>query len=170
MFNAYETLGIKPVFDLVLPDLEKAYIRCIGQIHPDQQRHLPEEQRKKSLEEAAIVNEAYRILKDPLLRAQHLLGLHDYSLSFAISASSEILRESMTLRESLEEAETSEAIEPLLKETRQKMDVLLDELQSIFKVGDMLKSHALVARLTYLKKFVQEAQEKLWSLEDGDER
>ena len=50
------------------------------------------------------------------------------------------------------------------------MDVLLDELQSIFKVGDMLKSHALVARLTYLKKFVQEAQEKLWSLEDGDER
>lgn len=170
MFNAYETLEIEPVFDLALSDLEKSYIHSIAQIHPDQQYHQPEEQRKKSLEEAARVNEAYRILKDPLLRAQHLLGLHDSSPSFEISASSEILMESMTLRELLEEAEVSEAIEPLLRETRQKVDVLLDELQSTFKVGDTLKNHTLVARLTYLKKFVQEAQEKLWSLEDGDER
>lgn len=169
MFDAYEILGIKPVFDLALSDLEKAYIRCIGQIHPDQQRHLPEEQRKKSLEEAARVNEAYRILKDPLLRAQHLLGLHDSSLSFEISPASEILTESMTLRESLEEAGVSEEIERLLRETRQKVDVLLDELHATFK-GDTLNSHTLVARLTYLKKFMQEAQEKLWSFEDGDER
>lgn len=169
MFNAYETLGLKPVFDLDPQTLEKAYIDCMSQIHPDRHCIQSEEQRKKSLEEAAKINEAYGVLKDPLLRAHHFLGLYDPSVSFENSVSTEILMESLALRESLEEAGTSEKIGRLFKKITRNIDLMLSDLQIAFKVGDWQKSRVLVGRLTYLKKFIQEAQEKLWNLEDRNE-
>lgn len=172
MFNAYEMFGLKPVFSLDLGKLEETYIHTIQQIHPDQHVYRSAEERRKALEEAAKINEAYRILKDPLLRAQHLWGLEGCGYSFEtsrtpeISASSQILMESMALRESLEEAVCPEKIGQLLQEATKNMDLILTELHAAFEAHDRVKGHALIEHLGYLRKFAQEAQEKLWFLED----
>ena len=172
MFNAYEMFGLKPVFSLDLGKLEEIYIHTIRQIHPDRHVYRSAEEKRKSLEESAKINEAYRILKDPLLRAQHLWELEGCVYSFEtpgvpeISASSQILMESMALRESLEEAVCPEKIGQLLQEAIKKMDLILIELHTAFEVHDRVKAHTLIEHLGYLRKFAQEAQEKLWFLED----
>jgi DnaJ-domain-containing protein 1 len=44
-------------------------------VHPDRHAHLPETERRLSMQWATQVNEAYRTLKKPLLRAHYLLRL-----------------------------------------------------------------------------------------------
>ena len=170
MFNAYEVLNLTPSFTLDLETLEKAYLEEIRHIHPDHHCTQGEEQRKKSLEETAKMNEAYRILKDPLLRAHHFLTLSGVSISFEQALSPEVLEESLALREVLEDASSLEEVQSLMDETQGKMESLLSHLSGLFETKDFKESQKVIEHLSYFKRFIQEAQEKLWSLEDAGER
>ena len=164
MFNAFDTLGLDANFDLNKSDLEQAYLRVMKICHPDQQ--IVTTKTTVGLDEALSVNQAYKVLKDPYLRAQHCLQLQNFSFNFDTSTSSDILVESMSLRESLEDAEAVTCVDHLLKEVKDKKEIILSDLILAFKNNDLLKACHLTEHLGYLNKFQHEAQEKLWVLEE----
>jgi molecular chaperone HscB len=170
MSNAYELLGLEPLFEIDSSLLEKKYLECIKNVHPDQQYTKPEEQRKKSLEEAAKINEAYLILKNPLLRAQHLVEIGDKDVGERENFPQEVLTELMRLQEHLQGIKNIDELQKLIEESNKKAELILEELRNSFKANCLSKSKLLIAHLMYLKKFIEDAQEKLWFIEDNSKQ
>ena len=73
MADPFDTLGVLPEFDVDLGALEKRYRDLSRVLHPD--RHVAglAGERRIALGKAVEVNEAWRILRDPLRRAEALL-------------------------------------------------------------------------------------------------
>ena len=167
MFNAFQILGLKVDFDLKPCDLEHAYLRAMQISHPDQQVAKPLDHNASSLDDATLVNQAYRQLKDPHRRAQHCLQLQGISSQSSQAPTSQgILIESMTMRESLQEAHTCQAIDHLCQHVQDKKKQILTELTLALKRSEITQACHLTEHLGYLNKFYHEAQTKKWALED----
>jgi len=72
----FSVLGLKPHLNLDLPSLEKEFHRLSRRLHPDRFARAPENEKEWSLADTALLNDAYRTLKDPITRTEYLLKLH----------------------------------------------------------------------------------------------
>jgi molecular chaperone HscB len=66
--------GLAPRFRLDLRDLEQRYRELQRALHPDRHSHAPAAARRMNLGKAVEVNEAYRVLRDDIQRAEALLA------------------------------------------------------------------------------------------------
>jgi molecular chaperone HscB len=72
--DPFDTLGVEPRFDLDLDSLEQRHRTLSGTLHPDRYAGRPATERRLALDKAIAVNDAWRALRDPLRRAESLLG------------------------------------------------------------------------------------------------
>ncbi|MBN9167838.1 MAG: Fe-S protein assembly co-chaperone HscB [Myxococcales bacterium 68-20] len=104
--DPFATLGAPRRFDLDLAVLEKTHRELSRALHPDKFAQAGASERRAALEKAANVNEAWRILRDPIRRAEALFR----ALGFAVGETNEpkaspaFLMEVMEEREALAEA------------------------------------------------------------------
>ena len=68
----YELLGLKCLYFIDNQEIETAYRSLSKKIHPDRFRSKKAVERRMSLQWTALVNEARRVLIDPILRARYL--------------------------------------------------------------------------------------------------
>lgn len=73
MTDPFETLGVEARFDLDLPALEQRHRDLSKALHPDRYVGAPAAERRLSLSRAIDVNEAFRVLRDPIRRAEALV-------------------------------------------------------------------------------------------------
>src|SRR5262249_53217678 len=73
MNDPFETLGVEPRFGLDLEALERRHRDLSKALHPDRYAGAPAAERRLALGRAIDVNEAFRVLKDPIRRAEALL-------------------------------------------------------------------------------------------------
>jgi len=71
----YQVLGLDRKFQVDLPALEHEFHRLSRKVHPDRFARAGEKEREWSLADTALLNDAYRTLKDPLSRTEYLLKL-----------------------------------------------------------------------------------------------
>jgi len=71
----FSVFSLDPKFDLDLPALEKEFHRLSRKLHPDRFARGLENEKQWSLADTALLNDAYRTLKDPLRRTEYLLKL-----------------------------------------------------------------------------------------------
>lgn len=64
--------GLPARFDLDPQALESAWRTVAAQVHPDRYATASPAERRVAMQWAARANEAYRLLRDPLLRARYL--------------------------------------------------------------------------------------------------
>lgn len=79
MHDPFSTLGLPPVFDLPLEEAEKRHRELSRALHPDRFAQSPAAERRAALGKAIEVNEAWRVVHDPIRRGEALLrrmGLH----------------------------------------------------------------------------------------------
>jgi molecular chaperone HscB len=102
----FELFGLSPAFRLDREALEKAYREIQSQVHPDRFAHAGDAERRASLQWTTRVNEAYRVLKDPVQRARHILELHGLDVAFETDTRmpADFLGQQLELREELERA------------------------------------------------------------------
>jgi molecular chaperone HscB len=71
--NYFEVFGLEPVLNLDINELEKRFHQLSRQYHPDfHTTSLPEE-RERALQMTALLNDAYRTLREPSRRAEYLV-------------------------------------------------------------------------------------------------
>jgi molecular chaperone HscB len=73
MSDPFATLGLEPAFDLDLGEVEKRHRDLSKALHPDRYAGRGAAERRQALGKAIEVNEAWRIVRDPLRRAEALL-------------------------------------------------------------------------------------------------
>jgi len=93
-------------YSLDLRELDARYRDIQTWVHPDKHAHLPEADRRASMQWATFANEAYLTLKNPLKRARYLLQLasHDVAMENNTAMSPEFLMEQMEWREAVADA------------------------------------------------------------------
>ena len=75
MEDPFALLGAPRRYDLDLDAVEKSHRELSRALHPDKFTQAGASERKDALGKAADVNEAWRIVRDPLRRAEALFSL-----------------------------------------------------------------------------------------------
>jgi molecular chaperone HscB len=165
--DPFTTLGIEPRFDLDMGDVEKRYRELSRALHPDRYVGRPAGERRLALSKAIEVNEAWRVVRDPVTRAEALLrrGGVEIDESSAPTTRPEFLMEMMELREELAEARAERNTTALAALTRGVQDRearLLAQLTECFDAAS--KDHDLLdrcvtplAQLRFVRRFLDEA-------------
>jgi len=106
-------------------DLEKRFYALSRQLHPDLHSRKSPAEREQAEESTAVLNDAYRTLRDPVARAEYLLKLEGFDIGEQTTKDvpPELLEEVFELNMALEEADI-----PQLESARQKFEGMRGEI------------------------------------------
>src|SRR5687767_15645461 len=106
MQSHFDLFGLAPTFSIEGEALERSYREIQSRVHPDRFAHAGDAERRASMQWTTRVNEAYRILQDPVQRAKHLLELQGIDVGFETNTQmpTDFLLRQLELREELEAA------------------------------------------------------------------
>jgi molecular chaperone HscB len=169
--DPFDTLGLEPSFDLDSSLIDRR-VRELGRaLHPDRHATATAGQRRQALGRSIDVNEAGRVLRDPIARAQvlrhRLLGAAQAALDEAVGpkAPPELLMQMMELRESLataKQARDLDAVRKLKGPMAEREEAVLAAIDERFQralEGGQLDLGALdgeIGELRYLRRFLDE--------------
>ncbi len=173
--NYYDFFGLEHRLDLEVKDLEKRFYALSRQYHPDRYTLKSREEQQYALDATAILNDAYRTLRDPLPRAEYLLKENGFDIGEQGSKNvpPELLEEVFELNMALEELRGGDdAARPALEEARNKfvgMRGQIDiELQAKFAEYDQTRDgnvlaeiRGLLNRRRYIRNLVNEVEKEL---------
>ncbi|HEC13806.1 MAG TPA: Fe-S protein assembly co-chaperone HscB [Acidiferrobacteraceae bacterium] len=165
--NYFELFEIPVDFQLDLSNLSSRYRELQRRIHPDRFVNATNQERRLSMQMAALVNEAFQTLKDPLERGRYMLGLRgvDVNAETDTTMDPEFLMEQMVLREALSAVRGSD--EPGERVTALAHDVAsrLDKNIAFLKVslgqdsdGSLKRARTLVREMQFLSKLQLEVE------------
>jgi len=149
-------------FQLDILLLEKNYRALQSQVHPDKFSHLPETERRHSMQWATRVNEAYQTLRSPLNRARYLLSLHGVDTQDDSNTSMPIdfLMKQMEWREELDDAKhkkNSEVLGGIEQQVQITKKLLEQELQrNLDNAHDYVAASGIVRKLKFIEKLGEE--------------
>ncbi|MCK6395378.1 Fe-S protein assembly co-chaperone HscB [Zoogloea sp.] len=167
----FALFGLPVGFSVDMDRLEQAYLDIQGKVHPDRFAHLPDADKRLSMQWATHANEAFRTLKSPLARGQYLLELKGIDPAFETNTamSPAFLMEQMEWREALGEAREAadeEVLEDLARRIRHSNRSLIEQLAvQLDEQGDLEAAADTVRRLKFLEKLQHEINDALTALE-----
>ncbi|HTW82341.1 MAG TPA: Fe-S protein assembly co-chaperone HscB [Terracidiphilus sp.] len=140
----FTVFGLEPRLNIDLAALESEFHRLSRKLHPDRFARATESEKEWSLADTALLNDAYRTLKDPLRRTEYLLKREGAEIGEEHSGKDrrdpsrvppDLLEEVFDLNMQLEEmrmarasGETDAELEKNLTEAKKKFDGLLNEV------------------------------------------
>jgi molecular chaperone HscB len=187
----FSVFGLVPRLDLDLGMLEHEFHRLSRKLHPDRFARASASEKDWSLADTALLNDAYRTLKDPIHRTEYLLKLHGADIGEQHSGKdrkdpsrvpADLLEEVFELNMQLEEmraahkmGEEDPELTASLTQAKRKFDGLLDDvdrdLRAQWKMWDegdeaaQLAAQktmvALLDRRRYLSNLVRDVTEAL---------
>ena len=167
----FELLGLPRAYAIDSTDLERLYRDVQARVHPDKHAHLADADRRLAMQWATQVNEAYRTLRDPLLRARYLLHLAGFDAGIETNTAmpTEFLIEQMELRETVAQArEEGDAaqLEELDRRMRHEMAAQQGELmQALDTKHDYARASEIVRQLMFHEKLLSEIDAALEAVE-----
>jgi molecular chaperone HscB len=136
----FSVFGLEPKLNLDLPALEHEFHRLSRKLHPDRFARALDNEKQWSLADTALLNDAYRTLKDPLRRTEYLLKLlgaeihadDDRQKGKRAGAPDDLLEEVFELNMQLEEMREARATgkeDPVLHPSGEDLSLGTPELQ-----------------------------------------
>jgi len=161
--------------------LQQTFYQMSRLLHPDRYGRRPERERLYSLEATAILNDGYRILKDPVRRAEYVLRENGFQVGEGGSneVPPELLEEVFELNMMLDELKSGDdEVVPQLEESRGRFLAMLDsidaELEDEFRAHDAAEAgeprvealtsiRGVLHRRRYIRNLVNEVDRQLSS-------
>jgi molecular chaperone HscB len=98
----FACLGLNYRLQIDAKALEAKFYDLSRKFHPDFYQRKSEEEKAISLENAAVLNKAYRTLRDPIERIEYLIGLAEGKSTIETEAPSDLFDEIFELQEAME--------------------------------------------------------------------
>jgi len=148
--DLFAVLGLPRSLDVDHGDLSARYHRAARALHPDRHATADERERALSLAATALVNRAYRTLRDPVARGRYWLELHGDPLGDANNAVPPALAELVfETQELLDELRGGDAgARPRVEATRDALRMRLDGLVAALAAVDPAALPELKRRLS----------------------
>jgi molecular chaperone HscB len=162
----YEALGLEPSLAVEPDDLKKRFYERSREWHPDRfSRATPAEQ-QKALDMTALLNDAFRTLRDPVKRAEYFLQENGVELSKEVPP--ELLEEVFELNMALEELRGGDvSARPQLEAARDKFAAMRAEIDSDLVAQGILSPvkletvRSLLNRRRYISNLLREVEKEL---------
>lgn len=106
MADYFALLGLNPIFAIDTQALDSAYHAMQRRVHPDKFAHSGGGEQRQAAQWAALTNEAYRTLKQPVQRARYLVQLRGVDFNDC-ALPQEFLFTQLNLREAVQKARTA---------------------------------------------------------------
>ena len=160
-FEFFE-LPRKLTLDIVA--LEKQFYTMSRRLHPDRFTAKTLAEQEVALAQSSLLNDAYRTLKDPILRMQYLLKLEGVELEEQSKAATEAARASGV--------EKKQVVPPELLEEVFELNMQLQEMRAANQMGEdepELRRDLMTAKDAFDAKMVetQAELEGLWTVWDA---
>ena len=189
--NYFSVFGLEPRLNLDLTELEHEFHRLSRKLHPDRFARADENEKQWSLADTALLNDAYRTLKEPLRRTEYLLKLAGSEIGEEQSSKdrkdpsrvpADLLEEVFELNMQLEEMRAARAtgkadpdLQVSLEQAKRKFDQLMEAVDedlrgewNLWDEGDagarasaQRRMVALLDRRRYLSNLVRDVNEVL---------
>jgi molecular chaperone HscB len=176
VIDPFATLGLERTYRLDLRAAEKTHRELSRALHPDKYVSAGASERREALTRAVEVNEAWRVVRDPIQRAEALFTLAGVQVgdTHEPKPASSLLMDMMEQRETLAEAKAKKsvaAVQALVTEMTSREAAVQGSLATAFDDahGAREKLEPLVAKLgelRYYRRFLEEASASLESLHD----
>ena len=157
----FARLGLHKNYELDVNALESTYFELQRHLHPDRFANKTPQEKSLSQQQAVSLNEAFEVLKDPLLRADYLLQVsnvdgisHDHTVNDPM-----LLMEAMETREALMEAETVDVVNKLSDKARRDVRDCVKLIAIAFGEQNLDQARRLALRLKYLTKLLEETRQ-----------
>jgi molecular chaperone HscB len=157
--SKFAVLGVPERYDLAGDELEKRFRAESLRLHPDRFARAPAAERVAALSRATALNDAYRTLRSPLGRAEHLLELAGKALGEGEKVEQGFLLEILELREALAEARAAgdrAALAQLGADMTARRAAALDRLGVLFAEGRLDEAKIELIALRYYQRFLDE--------------
>jgi molecular chaperone HscB len=168
--NYFQLFQVPAQFDLDLTELGTRYLELQRNFHPDNFASASERDRMLAVQQAANINDAYHSLKQPLLRAEHLLALRGVKISHEQRSFTDtvFLMQQMELRELLADILHSTDPYALIDEAEQQIQqqkkLLLKQLAHALDANESAQD-LLAADIIRKLKFFFKLQHELELIE-----
>src|ERR1700722_13919347 len=155
------TLPRKLTLDVVA--LEKQFYTLSRKLHPDRFASRPVGEQEAALAQSSLLNDAYRTLKDPILRTQYLLKLEGVELEEQSKAATDVARATG--------GEKKQVVPPELLEEVFELNMQLQEMRAAKQMGEdepELRRDLMTAKDAFDTKMVETQAElaPLWTAWD----
>ena len=161
MQNHFELFGLPVQFTIDRQALDKAYKEIQSLVHPDRFVTATEAEKRTAMQWAAMANDAYHILRNPIKRAAYLCELNGYNLNAETHVSMDplFLMQQIEWRESLENARESRdtaRLEKLDDEQRALRSGQMDIVGKHLDDKQFDKAVQEIRKMMFLEKFGEE--------------
>jgi len=187
----FSVFSLVPALDLDLGMLEHQFHKLSRKLHPDRFARASTNEKDWSLADTALLNDAYRTLKDPIRRTEYLLKLHGAEIGEEHAGKdrrdpsrvpADLLEEAFDLNMQLEEmrmakkmGESDPDLQASLEQAKKKFNDMLDNVDSdlraqwtIWDAGDEpvrkeseKRMVSLLDRRRYINNLVRDVAETL---------
>ncbi|WP_181198315.1 Fe-S protein assembly co-chaperone HscB [Enhygromyxa salina] len=160
----FARLGLERGWRIDRDALEDNYLARSRSDHPDRHAGADARTRRVALERSAANNEAYRVLRDPVRRAEYLVKLGGIDLDSsdpqtgAPHPEQSFLIEMIERRDRLEELTTGgeDALAELRDEVDEELDAVFATAVDALDGGDTQAAAAALVQRRYLQRFLDE--------------
>lgn len=161
-YFSFFDLPLKLEVDVV--SLEKQFYTLSRKLHPDRFASKPVAEQEAALAQSSLLNDAYRTLKDPILRTQYLLKLEGVELEEQSKAATDAARATGEQKKQVVPAELLEEVFEL--------NMQLAEMRAAKQMGEdepELRRDLMTAKDSFDAKMVetQAELERLWTRWDA---
>src|SRR6185312_15909812 len=144
--------------------LEKTFYAMSRRLHPDRFASRPVAEQEAALAESSLLNDAYRTLKDPILRTQYLLKLEGVELEEQSKSATDAARATG--------GQKKQIVPPELLEEVFELNMQLQEMRAARQMGEdepELRRDLMTAKDSFDAKMVetQAELEGLWAAWDA---
>jgi molecular chaperone HscB len=162
--NYFEFFDLPRELTLDVVALEKQFYTMSRRLHPDRFASKPLAEQEAALAQSSLLNNAYRTLKDPILRTQYLLKLEGVELEEQSKAATEAARATGT--------EKKQVVPSELLEEVFELNMQLQEMRAANQMGEdepELRRDLMTAKDAFDAKMLetQAELEGLWSAWDA---
>jgi len=165
--NYFQLFQVPAQFELDQTELGTRYLELQRNVHPDNFAAGSERDRLLAVQLAANINDAYHSLKQPLLRAEHLLALRGVKISHEQRSFTDtsFLMQQMELRELLGDilhsSDSYALIDEAEQQIQQQKNVLLKLLAKALEVNQHeqdLQAADIIRKLKFFFKLQHELE------------
>jgi molecular chaperone HscB len=171
----FALFGLERKLGISNEDLQRRFYELSRQLHPDRFMRQPERERQYSLDASSVLNDAYRVLKDPLKRAQYVLSQEGFDVGEQRSKDvpPELLEEVFDLNMALEEMrggdesarrqleQAEKNFTNMLSEVDHKLEALFGRYDQAPSRDTLTEIRGVLNRRKYIQNLVDEVRKEL---------
>jgi molecular chaperone HscB len=162
----FDIFGLEPQVDLDVKALEQKHRDLSLEYHPDRVKDPDARTRRLAVERQTALNDAFKVLKDPVRRAFYVLKLKGVDLEKDETAAKasmpmSFLEEVMERREALEAVKAKQDLagaRAMADEVSALKDQALKAAQDALRAGALEEATHQLGRVRYLGRFLEEVE------------